>query len=185
MTVAEYFETPESVVPQELIFGTMRMAESPSCTHQEAVGALFLALHGHVVAAGKGTVWLAPLDVVLDADRALVVQPDLLVVLPGGPAVIMDKIHGAPDLVVEVVSPNPRIGTVRERLGWFATYGVRECWLVHPISHEVDVWQFDHGDVSRRSVYGPDERILSGVLPEFDLSPVAILGYPASGRGGA
>jgi Uma2 family endonuclease len=185
MTVAEYFATPETVVPQELIFGVMRMAESPTSTHQEAVAALFLALHAHVARPGDGTVWFAPLDVVLDAERALVVQPDLLVILKSGDlrlqtrrAVVMDKVYGAPDLVIEVLSPNPRIGTVAERLDWFATYGVRECWLVHPVSHEVDVWQFADGDARVRRMFGPDDRIVSAVLPEFDLSPVEILGYP-------
>jgi len=178
MTVAEYFATPETVVPQELIYGVMRMAESPSTTHQEAVAALFLAVHGHLKRTGEGTVWLAPLDVVLDAERALVVQPDLLVTMPGGPAAVLDKIHGAPDLVIEVMSPNPRIGTVAERLGWFATYGVRECWLVHPVPHEIEVWQFAGGGAGVRRVFGPDERIASGVLPAFDQSPVEILGYP-------
>jgi Uma2 family endonuclease len=185
MTLAEYFETPETVVPQELIFGVMRVAESPTTMHQEAVAAMFLALHTHLQRDGSGQVWFAPLDVVLDADRALVVQPDLLVILRDGPphrqnrpAAVLDKVYGAPDLVIEVMSPNPRIGTLAERLGWFAKYGVRECWLVHPVTYEIDVWQFADDSTHRRRPFGPDERIVSGVLPDFDQSPVRILGYP-------
>ena len=48
MTLREYFDTPESVVPQELIYGAMRAAESPAPLHQHAVAGLFLALHEHV-----------------------------------------------------------------------------------------------------------------------------------------
>lgn len=184
MTLSEYFQTPETVLPQELIYGALRVAESPSVTHQEAVGHLFLALHSHVVGEGLGTVWLAPLDVILDVERALVIQPDLLVVLSGGSAVLMDKVHGAPDLVIEVLSPNPRIGTLTERIGWFEKYGVRECWLVYPATHVIEVLQFEDGDVRSRREYGVDDPIESGVLPRLKLSPLSILGYGGSATTG-
>lgn len=45
--------------------------------------------------------------------------------------IITDRFWGAPDMVLEVMSPNPRIGDVQERVEWFCEYGVRECWLVH------------------------------------------------------
>jgi len=177
MTLSEYFETPETVLPQELIYGAFRVAESPSATHQQTVGNLFLALHAHVVGESLGTVWLAPLDVILDAERALVVQPDLLVVLNDGAAVLMDKVYGAPDLVIEVLSPNPRIGTLAERLGWFQRHGVRECWLVHPATHRIEVLQFQDGHLRSRREFGVDDVIESAVLPRMKLSPLSILGY--------
>ena len=48
MTLNEYFQTPETVLPQELIHGVMRVAESPSPIHQHIVGNLFLLLHQHL-----------------------------------------------------------------------------------------------------------------------------------------
>jgi Uma2 family endonuclease len=177
MTVEEYFQTPETVVPQELIYGVMHVAESPTTSHQEAVGALFLALHAHLARDGEGTVWLAPLDVVLDVEGALVVQPDLFVLRRGGAAVIMEKVFGPPDLVVEVVSPTARIAALAERVGWFARYGVRECWLVDPVSHDVDVLQFKDGTVESSQIFRPEDAIVSSVLPGFAVSPMSILGY--------
>ena len=44
---------------------------------------------------------------------------------------LVPSIGGAPDLVIEVLSPMPRVGRIEDRLKWFAQYGVRECWLVH------------------------------------------------------
>src|SRR5262245_23135287 len=78
MSVDEYFtKTPVTVQPMELIFGALRVAESPTPKHQSAVLKLVLALTAHVRAHDLGTVWVSPLDVVLHETRALIVQPDL------------------------------------------------------------------------------------------------------------
>src|SRR5687768_16757839 len=98
---------------------------------------MFLALSEHLRLHRARNVWLSPIDVVLDAERHLVVQPDLIVVCNDRLRMVSDRVRGAPDLVIEVMSPRPRIGTVDERLAWFAQYGVRECWLVHQVLHEV------------------------------------------------
>jgi hypothetical protein len=80
MTSLEYFNTPESLLPTELAFGTLQVRDSPSSSHQEAVGSFFVALREHVRAHSLGDVWVAPLDVVLDEKKALIVQPDLFYV---------------------------------------------------------------------------------------------------------
>ena len=177
MTLREYFETPESVLPQELIYGAVRAAESPTPMHQQAVGALFLALHEHVASRRSGQVWLAPLDVVLDPDGPLVVQPDLFVILNGGAATVSQKVFGAPDLVVEVLSPKPRIGDTDERVHWFRDHGVRECWLVHQLTGRVEVLHFKNGRVWLRTEHARKEPIASGVLPGFERSLSQIFGY--------
>jgi hypothetical protein len=61
MTVDEYLRTPETVLPAELRFGIMHVADSPSPRHQSAVGRLFLVLSTYVGARGIGQVWLSPL----------------------------------------------------------------------------------------------------------------------------
>ena len=60
MTTVEYFKTPETVVPQELIFGELRVAESPSVSHQRVVRDLALALA--LAAAAPGTTHLLSCD---------------------------------------------------------------------------------------------------------------------------
>jgi Uma2 family endonuclease len=177
MTLQEYFGTPETTLPQELIYGAMRVAESPTATHQELVGRLFLTLHPHVRAQGLGSVWLAPLDVVLDATRALVVQPDLVVVRHDGRARVFEKIYGPPDLAIEVLSPRPRIGDVSERLAWFRDYGVRECWLVHQLERRIEVLQFDEGRTASRRAFERHEPLVSAVLPAWATPPAEFFGY--------
>ena len=171
MTVDEYFtETPLTVKPAELVFGVLRAAESPTPRHQSMVADLFRALDAHVRANGSGQVWIAPLDVVLSVREALIVQPDLFFVSKERDWIVTDRVRGAPDLVVEVLSPNPRIGQIDERVGWFARHGVRECWLVHQDQRTVSVLQFADDREQARRTFAGHERIVSGVLPEFTAS---------------
>lgn len=164
MTVDEYFKTPETVTPMELIYGTLRVADAPSVRHQSAVADLFLSLNRHVRARRLGKVWLSPLDVVLDERKALIVQPDLMFISNAREWIVADRVRGAPDLVVEVLSPRPRIGETDERVEWFREYGVGECWLVHQDRLDVTVIQLAAGS---RQIYGARQRIRSHVLPEF------------------
>ena len=171
MTTVEYLATPETVLPAELAYGIMRVADAPTVRHQRMVGELFKALDAHVAAHGLGEVLLAPTDVILDYDRALVVQPDLLFVARERDDIVSDCVHGAPDLVVEVLSPHPRIGTLNERIGWFAQYGVRECWLadLRELRHTI-LLLGPRGVVSRQVCEGG--RVApSSVLPGITLPP--------------
>ena len=154
MTVDDYFtKTPETVKPMELILGVLRVAESPSPAHQSAVLQLVLALTAHVRERNLGKVWVSPLDVVLNEEQALIVQPDLFFVSNEREYIVRDRVRGAPDLVVEILSPHPRIGKAEERVQWFAEYGARECWLVHQDHRSVAVIRFDDRRVADRRVH--------------------------------
>lgn len=180
MTTDEYLRMPETMLPQELVGGVVRDAPAPAPGHQWAVGQFFVALREHVLQHAWGRVWLSPIDVVLDRDRHLVVQPDIIVVSEARAGIVTDRVWGPPDLVIEVLSPRPRIGTLEERIEWFARYGVRECWLVHQDAREVEVLEFAAASVARRRVFKPEESIRSGVLPEFHASPATIFGHSGS-----
>ena len=111
--------------------------------------------------------------------RALIVQPDLFFISNERSHILTDRVRGAPDLVVEVLSPFPRIGKLGERVGWFPQYGVRECWLMHQLERRIEVLNFV-GTIVRARVVRQRTPIRSRVLPEFDRSPESILrwSYP-------
>jgi Uma2 family endonuclease len=176
MTTDEYFRTPETLVPQELVYGLVREAASPTPGHQFVVGEIFAALREYLARSSEGSVWMAPLDVVLDPARHLIVQPDIVVVTTRRLSIVRDRVRGAPDLVVEVLSPNPRIGTLAERLEWFGRYGVRECWLVDHINREIEVLEFSSGAIARRNAHEGEQSIGSTVLPGFDRAVGPLLG---------
>ena len=173
----EYLQTAETLRVQELIFGTVCVAESPSPKHQDLLLEIAVLLRVFVGQHQVGSVWIAPLDVILDPGRALIVQPDLFFISNQRREIVTDRIWGAPDMVLEVMSPNPRIGVLQERVKWFAQYGVRECWLVHQLTREIEVLQLDPAGVCARQTYRGLDRIESTVLPFFGLSPEVLTGW--------
>jgi len=176
MTTVEYLETPETVEPRELAYGVLRVAESPTLLHQRVVRDVTVALHTYVREHRLGEVIPAPMDVILDYDAALVVQPDVLFVSAERSHIMGERLIAAPDLVVEVLSPHPRIGRLDERVGWFAKYGVRECWLVDLKRREFVLLSFANGLVDARTLLIGRQRITSAVLPGLTLTPADILG---------
>ena len=167
MTTDEYLRTPESLRPTELVYGALRVAESPSVRHQQAVAAFHLALAPHVRAHRFGRVLLSPLDIVFDWDRDLILQPDLMVISHARWRTRQERLICAPDIVLEVLSPHPRIGQRQERIGWFAEYGVREVWLLHQTTEQFEILQISGQRVSGRHAVDYSHPIRSGVLPAF------------------
>ena len=177
MTTAEYLQTPETVAPQELVHGTLRVAESPSGSHQRVVLNLALQIAPFVRQRGLGELVIAPMDVILDFDGALVVQPDLLFVSRQRSHIFSDRVYGAPDLVIEVLSPRPRLGTLVERVGWFARYGVKECWLARLPEKELSILSLTRDGIQSQTTHRRSERITSAVLPDLALKPIDVYGW--------
>jgi Uma2 family endonuclease len=168
MTLAEYFETPETTLPQELIYGAMRIADAPFVSHQRVVFRLAMALQRHIEPGNLGEVLLAPTDVILDAERALVLQPDLLFVSRERSSMVRERVDGPPDLVVEVLSPGPRIGALDERVQWFARYGVREIWLCDQARRAMHVLECADGTLRRATLIEAGQPMRSSVLPRLE-----------------
>ena len=169
LTTVEYLSTPETALPRELAYGVLRAADAPTVGRQRLLGDLFCAMVPFVRDRDLGEVLLAPVDVVLDAVRALVVQPDIVFVSNERAAVVTDRIEGAPDLMVEVLAPRPRVGSVEERVEWAARYGVRECWLVSLPHRQVVRLELGDGAVARRHLESAGGTVEGGVLAGLPL----------------
>jgi Uma2 family endonuclease len=167
MTLAEYLDSAESLLPQELVDGVLHVADAPLVPHQLAVRDFLIALASHVQERDLGEVVPAPMDIILDPARPLVVQPDLLFVSNERRSIMTDKIDGAPDLVLEVLSPHPRVGRMQQRVEWFAQYGVRECWLYQQDQRRLAVLVLKNRSVAERRIFNRPDPIHSDVLPDF------------------
>jgi len=131
----------EDGVRRELIDGELFVTPSPFIQHQRLVQRLALSLGKHLEThRDQGEVFTAPLDVVMTPHD--VVEPDVLVVLGDQLDVLTDKhIHGAPGIVVEILSQGTRKRDLTIKRQLFDREGVREYWIVDPERNTVSVYR--------------------------------------------
>lgn len=172
LTVDAYLSGEETMRRQELTYGVVREPPAPGYGHQIALGRLFRRLEQHVRRSRAGVVVLSPIDVVLDKERALILQPDLVFVSAARVSICSTRIWGAPDLVLEVLSIGNRRYDAIVKVAWYREYGVRECWLVDPPARRIEVIDLTVPDGS--VVYEGDARLHSRVLPRLRLRPAQV-----------
>jgi Uma2 family endonuclease len=170
MTADEYlYDTDETNQSRELSHGMVREPPAPFFSHQSLVLKIARVWSDHVEPRALGRVAIAPLDVVLDRERALILQPDVLFIRTDRFSIIRDQVWGAPDLVAEVLSHSTENRDRGEKLEWYRQYGVRECWLVDLYGDCVTVVDFTGPAPEKRVAFGPYP-IRSTVLPDLELS---------------
>ncbi|OFW43837.1 MAG: hypothetical protein A3J29_14950 [Acidobacteria bacterium RIFCSPLOWO2_12_FULL_67_14b] len=172
LTTADYLSGAEELRRQELIWGYVRSPPSPRYGHQSIVTRTVVLLDQHVRAHNLGGVCVSPIDVVLDARKALVVQPDVIYVSKANAGIIRAQVWGAPDLVVEVESLATRLRDRKVKFRWYRKYGVREYWLIDPRQRSITVVQLDGARVRRRLCQG-EQPVRSEVLTSFDVTAAA------------
>lgn len=172
-SVGQFLTGPESLNRKELIWGIVREPPAPFCDHQSLVTRVLVLLAMHVSAARLGKVLVSPVDVVLDEQKALVLQPDVVFISNERRHIIKDRIWGAPDLTVEVLSPGTRRRDCRDKRRWYREYGVREYWMVDALSESIEVLSFSKPGRTRRRVFRRGRRVVSPLLPGFDSTAAA------------
>ena len=141
-TIMDVFRMLPEGTLAELIKGKLFMSPSPIKSHQVLVGRLFAEMARHVEEAGLGEVYIAPFDVYLD-EQANVVQPDIIFVGKDNMSIVKDHIHGVPDLLVEVLSPGGKSHDLKTKKSLYEKYGVREYWVIDPITKESSLFSLD------------------------------------------
>jgi Uma2 family endonuclease len=156
----------------ELLEGELIMAPSPNTEHQEIARELFRPLEEYIRSHDLGKIYFAPLDVVLgEPGEEQVVQPDILFVSKERRRIIQeDEIRGAPDLVVEILSPSTeeKDRVFKRRL--YAKYGVKEYWLVDPDSQTIEVLTLGKQGYERAGLYNKNRVLQSPLLPELRIA---------------
>ncbi len=137
-TLEDYERLPEGS-PYQLIQGELVMSPAPGYEHQKSSKKLFVKLYSLLEEPKKGEVLYSPIDVYLDQENAY--QPDIVVVLEGSQAKITQKgIEGAPDLVVEILSPSTAYYDLTEKKEVYERSGVKEYWIVDPKRKTFEVY---------------------------------------------
>ncbi len=167
LTYDDYCRMP-SGQRYELVEGGLRVVPSPSMFHQKVSARLWRALQQWVEDRRLGEVYYAPSDVVLSEHD--VVQPDILLIAQGRLEIVKkENVQGAPDLVVEILSPSTEEWDRTTKRQLYASYGVRELWLADPGRHEIEVAVLQGQELVTDGVYPSDSALKSPLLPDFSL----------------
>ena len=159
---------PEDGNQYELFDGELVMTPSPRARHQEIVGKLYVLLQQYVQANSLGKVYVAPLDTIMD--EFTVVQPDILFVSKERVAeVVKERIEGAPDLVVEVLSPSTFHKDLRRKMRVYSQFGVREYWIVDPEEETIELHQRVGEKLQLARKFAAEETFQTSLLPGFQM----------------
>ena len=140
LTYEDYLLLPDDGQRHEIIDGEHYVNPAPNTKHQETVMNLILSIAVFVRQKHLGRVYVAPCDVVLSTVDIL--QPDLMFISNEREDLITRaNVQGAPNLVVEVLSPSTRTVDATLKLQRYDRFGVDECWLVDPDEQSVTIYR--------------------------------------------
>jgi Uma2 family endonuclease len=166
-TYDDWLELPDDGTRYEVIDGVLHMTPAPSIRHQLVAGSLFRTISSHVVAGKLGVVLVAPVDVRLPG-QPIPFKPDIVFVSAERHAIVGEQlIDGAPDLVVEVLSPSNWPYDRNEKFRLYRDAGVPEYWIADYRAETIEVYALEQGEyvLLSRAVRG--DHVASCVLPSL------------------
>ena len=170
-TVLDYLNLPDDQ-RAELIDGVLYDMAAPSYVHQAIIVELVTFFRNMQKYHPGCHVCVSPLDVQLDCDNRTMVEPDILIICDPK-KITKPRIVGAPDLVIEVLSPSTRRKDLQIKLGKYARAGVKEYWMIDPDAQTILVCIF--GDENTTHMYTFDDKVpvwISGGEVSVDFSEI-------------
>ncbi len=159
----------------ELFKGQILKLSAPNRIHQKVSGALFLAIGTHLKGK-KCQVYSAPFDVRLpvhnkkkDNEVTTVVQPDICVICD---ETKLDErgCCGAPDLVIEILSPGNSQKEVRLKYNIYEEAGVIEYWLIHPVEQTLIAYFLSNNQYTGGKIYAPGDIVESTAIEGLQIN---------------
>lgn len=150
----------------ELIDGQIYAMSPPSFTHQKISRELFFHIVSYIKKnGGNCEVLAAPFAVFLNNDEKNYLEPDISVICDTSK---LDEqgCHGAPDWIIEIVSPSSRSRDYMKKMLKYGTAGVREYWIVDPEKRQVTVYGFEKETMEQ---YAFGEEICVGIFADLSI----------------
>jgi len=167
-THADLLAIPCDGKRREIVDGEMVVSPTPKFWHQLVSVRIAAALLRYLAEHPIGLLLLAPLDVIFG--EVDVLQPDLILVLNEHRSILQDWVRGAPDLVIEILSPTIAANDRGPKLKAYARFGVPECWIADPDAKTIGVYRLSRQKYQLAQVFGEYEAPTSALLPGFKLS---------------
>ena len=155
----------------EIVQGVLVMSPSPEDIHQDVAGEIFAYLREQIKLKRLGRVIIAPFDVVLSPHN--VFQPDVLVVLNEHLERVRTQcVMGAPDLVVEVISPRSKLYDRVNKHMAYEQAGIPEYWFVDPRKQSIELFTLESGKYRSLGTFQGEQTLPSLIVPQMT-TPVA------------
>ena len=167
-TIADIEALPEGE-RAELIHGALYYMAAPSRRHQRLVTDIATAVNHYIKDnSGNCEVNVSPFAVFLNADDKTYVEPDIVVVCDSD-KLTDEGCNGAPDWIIEVVSPSSRQMDYMRKLFLYRSAGVREYWIVDPDDLLITVYNFENETMEK---YSFGQAVPAGIYEGFDIKVV-------------
>ena len=164
-TIEDIYNLPDGQ-RAELIDGELYMMATPSRIHQRLVMELSFRIRDYIGSKnGDCEVYPSPFAVFLNADDKIYLEPDISVICDKN-KLTDEGCHGAPDWIIEIVSPSSRRMDYYIKLFKYRTAGVREYWIVDPGKQRITVYNFEHDTVEE---YTFTNKVKAGIYEDFEI----------------
>jgi Uma2 family endonuclease len=167
-TYEDLFTLPDDGRRYEIIDGELYEMPSPDSSHARTIIRLIATLLPILARLG-GEMFTAPFDVFFAGANP--VQPDILVVLSGGSGRVVKRgVEGAPDVVIEVLSPSNRNHDVLTKRALYGRAGVREYWIVDPERRTIEMLTLDRDALHQTVIASGRDMLVSPLLGPLSLA---------------
>jgi Uma2 family endonuclease len=160
--------TPPDSGNYELHNGKIITMPTPTALHQLISMKLSIILGGFILKNQLGRLLAAPMDTIFSKNDTL--QPDLLFISKERLDIIKKQVEGAPDFVIEIVSPGNSQKELSYKKYVYETSGVREYWLIHPEKQQIAQYENIDNELVRLGVWGLEDAFDSKVLIDFKIN---------------
>ena len=168
MTYEQYCLLPDDGKQYEVIDGELFMTPAPKPRTQRIVLRLAEELSRFVRENSLGEVFVAPVDVILDQHTVL--EPDVLFISAARLSIVKEEaIEGAPDLVVEVLSPSTFYKDLRKKMTAYSQFGVQEYWIVDLETETIEIYARRDDKLQLAQKFSSGDAVESALLPGLRL----------------
>ena len=164
-TIDDIYNLPDGQ-RAELIDGELYMMAAPGRLHQRLVKEFTYLIEDYIRRRnGDCEVYPSPFAVFLNADDRIYLEPDISVICDRN-KLTDEGCKGAPDWIIEIVSPSSRAMDYNKKLFKYRTAGVREYWIVDPMTRQIMVYHFELDTFEQ---YSFSDKVKAGIYEDFEI----------------
>jgi len=168
-TYEDYINLPDNGKRYEIINGELYMVPAPTLGHQDTIGEFHLTIGLFLRTNPIGKIYLAPTDIIFSEIDVL--QPDLIFVSKEKFDILTGaNIQGAPDLVIEVLSPGTEKRDRTIKLKAYSKFGVAEYWMANDEGATVEIWRRQGKKLVFHALLDRTQTLTTPLLPGLEIS---------------